>query len=401
MSGDGDDIRAMHLSSPRALGEAAGGAGARRSYAAQFDILVESFDRVYPAFEYKGIDWPALHERYRARALAARTQDEFVSVAREMLSPLRDLHVWFVDPRGQVVPTYRPSRIVNFERARWQRALRDAGYAQRAPGIGEANVGGYGYLFLDSWKSPVDIAALDLTLARMRDLPGLIIDVRTNGGGLDATALTFVSRFATRRITASYVQHRIGDAPGTLGAPEARTVGGRGEWQYTKPVVIIAGRGGFSATETFVAAMRTLPQVIVLGDTTGGASGNPATVALGNGWQFTVPQWIEYGPDHEPIEWRGVAPQVPIAWQPFNYERDRDPLIDAAVGILAERNGVYRMAAPEREGGVREPTSREAPRDSTVRDSIMGDSTLHDVVHRERLPRDARPAARAASGRTR
>ena len=56
--------------------------------------------------------------------------------------------------RGEIVPTYRPSRLVNFDRARWERALQGASYVQRGPGFGEANVGGYGYLFLGNWKAP-------------------------------------------------------------------------------------------------------------------------------------------------------------------------------------------------------------------------------------------------------
>jgi len=126
--------------------------------------------------------------------------------------------------------------------------------------------------------------------------------------------------------------------------PLARTIGPRGGWQFTRPVVVLSGRGGFSATESFVAAMRTLPQVTVVGDTTGGASGNPATFALGNGWHFTVPRWLEFGPDKRPIEGRGVAPHLAMTWDPASYDSARDPLIDAPVGLLGERNGVYRIA---------------------------------------------------------
>jgi C-terminal processing protease CtpA/Prc len=126
--------------------------------------------------------------------------------------------------------------------------------------------------------------------------------------------------------------------------PLARTIGPRGGWQFTRPVVVLSGRGGFSATESFVAAMRTLPQVTVVGDTTGGASGNPATFVLGNGWRFTVPRWLEFGPDKLPIEGRGVAPHLAMRWDPASYDSARDPLIDAAVGLLGERNGVYRIA---------------------------------------------------------
>jgi C-terminal processing protease CtpA/Prc len=281
---------------------------------------------------------------YRYRALHVRSQAEFIAVARDMLEPLRDLHVFFVDPRGQAVPTYRPTHVANFDQARWQRAVRDAGYTQRGDGVGDAIIGGYGYLFVNRWTGAGDVAALDLALARQREAPGLIIDVRANGGGSDASALALVSRFTTRPFIASYVQVRNGPRAGDLELPTARTVSPRGAWQYTRPVVLITGRGGFSATESFVAAMRTLPNVTVIGDTTGGASGNPATFALGSGWSYTVPQWFELGPDRQPIEWHGVAPHIAIPWMPSLYERDRDPLIDAAVGLLGELNGLFRVA---------------------------------------------------------
>jgi hypothetical protein len=324
--------------------------GGPATFDAQFDELTARFAEVYPSFPYKGVDWSAQSAAYRARALRARSQDQFIAVVREMLEPLHDLHIWFVDPNGAVVPTYRPRRTANFDHARWGRALRDANYMQRGD-IGDATVGGYAYLFLGSWKSPVDAASLDHVLSRMRDAPGLIIDLRVNAGGDDATALAFVSRFTTGSLVASYVRTRNGPAPTDLDAKSARTVGPRGPWQYTRPVVIITGRGGFSATESFVAAMRTLPHVTVVGDTTGGASGNPATFPLGNGWQFTVPRWIELGPDHQPIEGRGVPPHLVIPWTPANYDRNRDPLIDAAVGLLGEITGVYRMAPAGSGGG--------------------------------------------------
>lgn len=327
------------------------------SYLAQFDTLWNRFAAVYPSFRYKGVDWQRQRALYRDRAARARSQDELIAIARAMLEPLRDMHVWFVSPQGEVVPTYRPARALNFDRRRWNRALAETGYAERAPGLGEATVGGYGYLFLGTWKPPVDADQLDLALARAREMPGLIIDVRTNAGGTDATALAFASRFATRSFPASYTQIRSGPGFDELNEPVARSVGARGPWQYARPVVIIAGRGGLSATESFVAIMRTLPHVTVIGDTTGGSSGNPATHALGNGWQFTVPRWMEYTPERLPIEGRGVAPHVAIGWSPGDYSDDRDPLIDAAVGILGERNGFYRVAPAEGE-----PRREPAPR---------------------------------------
>lgn len=325
------------------------------SYTEQFDALWSRFDELYPSFAYKHVDWSAQRALYRYRAQHARSQGEFIAVAREMLAPLRDLHAYFIDPRGQAVPTYQPAHVTNFDLPRWQHAVRDVGYVQRADDVGEANIGGFGYLFISRWTGAGDIATLDLALSRQRDMPGLIIDVRTNVGGSDAAALALVSRFTPRVITGSYVQVRNGPLATDLEAPTARTIAPRGSFQYLRPVVIITGRGGFSATESFVAAMRTLPNVTVIGDTTGGASGNPATFALGNGWSYTVPQWFEMGPDRQPIEWRGVPPHIVLPWVPSLYERDRDPLIDAAVGLLGELNGLYRVAPVEGAPGSATP----------------------------------------------
>ena len=320
------------------------GGGAASSYVAQFDALWTRYRDVYPAFTYKQLDWERQRERYRPRAATARSQDELIVVLTAMLAPLRDRHIWFVDPRGHIVPTYRPMLLENFERHRWERAMRTVGYVSRTRDVGEATIGTFAYLFIGSWRAPVDTLLLDQQLERAREAPGLIIDVRANAGGSDATALAFARRFTRHAFAASYVQVRAEAREVEL--PLERVIRPRGGWQYTRPVVVIAGRGGLSATESFVAALRTLPHVTVIGDTTGGASGNPATIPLGNGWHFTLPRWMEFGPDRQPIEWRGVAPHLPIAWAPNAYDPQRDPLVDAAVGVLGERLGAYRMVAP-------------------------------------------------------
>ena len=333
------------------------------SYQDQFDAIWSQYDKVYPAFRYKKVsasDWNDMRTRFRPLASAAKTEDEFIAVMLEMLRPLRDVHSWFVDPKGAVVPTYTPTALENFDRDRWQRALRDANYIPHGTAWGEAMVGGFAYLYIGTWSAhQIDTLALDAALLRYRDAPGMIIDVRTNAGGSDAAALAFASRFTTKAEVVSYVQVRNGSDHDDLTPILARAIYPRGTWQYTKPVVVLAGRGGFSANESFVAAMRVLPHTTVIGDTTGGASGNPGTFPLGNGWSFTVPQWIEFGPDRQPIEWKGVAPNVAVPWAPRGFDTERDPLIDTAVGMLGELNGMFRVAPP---GPTREDVQQDAIR---------------------------------------
>ena len=322
------------------------------SFAAQFDQIWSEYDKIYPAFGYKNVsqaDWNDLRGHFRPRAIASRTEDEFISVVKEMLAPLRDVHAWFIDPKGTIVPTYVPWALENFDRQRWQHALRNASYTPHGKVWGEGMVSGFAYIYIASWAAnQIDSLALDAALLRHQNDPGMIIDVRTNAGGSDAAAFAFASRFVTQPYVVSYVRVRNGARHDDLTPAQARVISPRGAWQYTRPVIVLAGRGGFSANESFVAAMNVLPHVTVIGDTTGGASGNPKTISLGNGWSFTVPRWIEFGPDRQPIEWKGVAPGVAVPWAPNAYAIEGDPLIDTAVGMLGETLGLFRVAPPDK-----------------------------------------------------
>ena len=75
------------------------------SYVAQFDTLWTRFDAVYPSFAYKHVDWRAQRAKYRPRAERARSENELVAVLLAMLAPLRDLHNWLGEPRGEVGPS--------------------------------------------------------------------------------------------------------------------------------------------------------------------------------------------------------------------------------------------------------------------------------------------------------
>jgi C-terminal processing protease CtpA/Prc len=80
--------------------------------------------------------------------------------------------------------------------------------------------------------------------------------------------------------------------------------------------------------------MRELPNVRIVGDTTGGGTGNPSQHPLGEGWQYTVPRWIATTPDGIVIEDNGIPPDVPIRFDPADFSRRLDVTLDSAL-VLA------------------------------------------------------------------
>ena len=105
----------------------------------------------------------------------------------------------------------------------------------------------------------------------------------------------------------------------------------RGAWQYTGTVRLLIGRRCASSTESFIAAMRELSNVTLVGDRTAGSSGNPGRFPLANGWTYTVSRWIEYTVDDQVIEDVGISPRVFVPAMAADFAQGRDPVLDWAL----------------------------------------------------------------------
>jgi C-terminal processing protease CtpA/Prc len=152
-----------------------------------------------------------------------------------------------------------------------------------------------------------------------------------NGGGDGATAATFAGRFASQTTVGGYDKFRDGPDHTDFGQLLSRTFSPRGPWQFTKPVLLLIGRGCYSSNEDFIAMMRELPNVTVIGDTSGGHSGYPVVFNLSSGWQFTVSTWIDYTAEMQGIEDRGMDPAVFVSASAADFQAGKDPVLDYAI----------------------------------------------------------------------
>lgn len=306
------------------------------SLVGRFDSFWATFDREYSYFAYKRINWDSLRTVFRPRAAAATSQSELVAILREMVAPLRDIHVKFTTPGGVQQMTYVPSAVVNWDRALWERVTGACHLTQVKPNLGYCTMAGVAYVVVGSWNSSQFSAAdLDAVVDRFLDSPAMIIDVRANGGGSDALAFTLAGRFATQSTVIGYIRFRDGPRHDDFSSETARRIRPRGARQFTRPVLVLSGRGVFSSNESFVSAMRELPNVTVIGDTTGGGTGNPGQHELGDGWRYSVSRWIEWTADRRVIEWNGIPPDTVVPWDMDLVHAGRDPVLEAALARAA------------------------------------------------------------------
>lgn len=300
-----------------------------------FDALWTIMDEHYSFFDYKQVDWDEVRTRYRAKLTRDMTSQELFELCGDMLKELRDGHT-------NLIASHDVSRYWIWEQypVNYDERLIDDHYLnfnyKQASGIKYAILpNNYGYMRYSSFSSSIGDGNLDLVFSYLSTADGLIIDVRSNGGGYLTNVETLVGRFIDQRTHVGRIQHKTGPGHNDFSEPfDYYFEPTKNHIHYQRPVVILANRGSFSATNNFVSIMRHLPQVTIVGDTTGGGSGLPFTSELPNGWRIRFSSCPITDVDGTVTEF-GVAPDVRVDLLDADAAQGRDTMLETAFRVLS------------------------------------------------------------------
>ena len=296
--------------------------------------LREAIDHRYSYRSLKDVDWNGVFGKYNKSLLNAKSAEEFADTASTVLAHAKDKHIWLM-VRGQRVSCYinpvtpnanlqlLPKLVPNFQKH-------------------NANVctgkfpDGVGYIYIDSWNSQQrqDYDQLYIALNEFSDAPGLIIDVRGNGGGAEPLAQEFAGCFINK--PKLYAKHVYKDAksPNGFGSIHERILQPNKSCpQYRGKITVLTGPVVMSSCEAFVLMMKQVPNCKIVGETTRGSSGNPKPHDLGNGVTVYLPSWKALLPDGTCFESKGIRPDIQVKVRPDQITT-KDPVIEAALKEL-------------------------------------------------------------------
>ncbi|MBK8806101.1 MAG: S41 family peptidase [Bacteroidales bacterium] len=309
-----------------------------------FEMLWKLVDENYCYFEYKNIDWDYQYSVYKEKIFDSMSDEELFNVLSEMLSELKDGHV-------NLYSNFNQSRYWNWYLdypSNFDEKILDEKYLGNDYYISGGLVSkllknNIGYIRYSSFSSVVDDDNLNFVLSKFSDTDGIIIDIRNNGGGYIYISDLIASRFIPEQysdstsIRVGYLKYKTGvehdDFSDFYKVDLIPTK--KENIKYQKKVVLVTNRLVYSAANDFAMKMKALPNVILMGDTTGGGGGVPILNELYNGWSVRYSANPMFDSEKKHTEF-GIAPTYFVQMDTTN--REFDSILESAIDYLSNKN---------------------------------------------------------------
>lgn len=302
-----------------------------------FELLWNTLDRKYSFFEYKRVNWDSIYNIYRPEINNNLSDRQLFGILNDMLLELRDGHVniysslnqsrnweWFLEYPD------------NFNSGILERNYLGKDYITSGP-FKTTVLDSIAYIYCGSFAEKINERDIDNLITLYAGLKGIIFDVRNNSGGFTVNGRMITGRFADRERLVSYTLYKNGPGHGDFSEPQSNFIRPEGKMQFLKPVVVLCNRKTYSAANDFVLSMSAFPNVMVVGDRTGGGGGTPYDYELLNGWRFRFPRTQTLRPDKFNVE-EGIPPDVYSEISSEDENNGIDTIIETALNFIISDN---------------------------------------------------------------
>jgi carboxyl-terminal processing protease len=206
--------------------------------------------------------------------------------------------------------------------------------------------GNIGYVALDSFESNQVVDQWRKAFPEISKASAIILDLRINGGGDTGIGFQILRDLAAAPFLGSRQRERKYDpterARGTLmeflDIP-ADSNQPRPDGYTSKPAVVLAGAATFSAAEDFLVAWKNGGRGKVIGEPTGGSTGQPLSFTLPGGGAARVCTKKDTFPDGAEWVGKGIDPDILVHPALADVQAGRDTALDRALAFLKNAAG--------------------------------------------------------------
>ena len=298
-----------------------------------FNALWKLIDENYCFFDYKNIDWNAVHRKYSVQISDSMNRYQLFDVLGKLLAELEDGHT-------NLISTFNTSRYWN-----WHENYPDNfnSVVQKKYLGSDYNMAGglqyriledsIGYVYYKDFSINVGEAHLDEMFLYFKDCKAFIFDVRNNTGGTLTNTERIAARFISEKLTVGYILHKTGPGHNDFSKPYPIELSPSKRIRWFRPVAVLTNRSCYSATNDFISKMKLFPQVTVIGDKTGGGCGLPFHSEIPNGWSVRFSASPMLNAQKEITEY-GIDPDIKVDIKESDQLNNIDTIIEEARNYL-------------------------------------------------------------------
>lgn len=203
--------------------------------------------------------------------------------------------------------------------------------------------GNIAYLQVNEFESDKGYRRFAAAFDSIATTNALIIDLRRNGGGNSNNGFSILNYLTDKPYSTGSYQSRIYSPVGRARGDKVRfepvdtgsvaLPAGVGKL-YTKPVVVLIGGMTFSAAEDFCSAYVGMKRGALIGEPTGGSTGQPLVFTLPGGVMARVCTKRDGYPDGTEWNGRGIEPTVLVRPTVADVQTGQDTVLKAALKYL-------------------------------------------------------------------
>ncbi len=192
-----------------------------------------------------------------------------------------------------------------------------------------------------SSKTPEQFDSLFTEIAASR---GLIIDIRNNRGGNSNNGYEILGRLTdTAFATNQSIFRKYNPAQRSWGNAAIEMERSKFWWKpykkdtYKKPVVLLTSAFTYSAAEDFTASFKCMKRGIIIGQKTGGSTGNPLGYALPGGGIGFVCSKRDLMPDGTEFVGKGINPDIEVNESIADIKKGNDTVLMRAAELVRKQ----------------------------------------------------------------
>ncbi|HSJ69020.1 MAG TPA: S41 family peptidase [Anditalea sp.] len=219
----------------------------------------------------------------------------------------------------------------------------------KAPGeyrfeIMEDNIG---YLFIHTFNEADVLDFYEKVMPEILETNALIIDIRKNGGGNSNNGFELIGYLTDQpfyqavniKRTYTPVERAWGNYPDKLDITHYDWKPTRGIL-YEKPVALLIGPDTYSAAEDFTVGFKSISRGTIIGQATGGSTGQPLFFNLPMGGMGFVCAKRDLMADRQEFVGKGIQPDITVSYSYQNFINGKDEAIEKALEVL--QNNIYK-----------------------------------------------------------